>query len=120
MIEIDPSRLLYAIWGRCELPNWPDDEKTAVLNLDGRDSQDDKELLDAIRECAKAYHEQKESATEEQDTRETLAHFLPIAWETAGHDRSKMVALLADGPVLGEYFDIDSPEVRAVMEHEQM
>jgi hypothetical protein len=73
------------------------------------------DVFDTLAEACDQYQRE----TEKLDTREVLAKFLPIAWETAGHDRNNMAALLADAPVLGEYFDIDSPEVKAVMEHEQ-
>lgn len=44
-----------------------------------------------------------------------LVPFLAPLWEQAGHDTAKMGKLLASNPLLSSAFEMDSPEVQAVM-----
>jgi len=72
-------------------------------------------IHETLAEVCEKYQKEVTEKPNALDT-EALAKFLPIIWERASYDRDKMVALLADQPVLGAYFHIDSPEVVAVME----
>lgn len=47
--------------------------------------------------------------------REVAAKFLPALWKTAGGDPMRMAELIANNPVTSKYFDINSPEVLAVI-----
>lgn len=53
-------------------------------------------------------------ATAPDAHRLALAAFLPALWQQAGHDPTKMAALLQNNPLLAG-FTLDSPEVKAVM-----
>jgi len=48
--------------------------------------------------------------------RATFANFLPALWAQANGDIAKMEQLLAENPMLAKHFDMDSPEVKKVME----
>ncbi len=49
--------------------------------------------------------------------RETAAKFLPALWKMAGGDLSKLQELMASGkfPLVSKYFDINSPEIIALV-----
>ena len=76
-------------------------------------------IHETLAEVCEKYQQEIAGKPSTLDTldRKALAQFLLIVWERAEYDRNKMAALLADQPVLGAYFHIDSPEVVAVMEH---
>lgn len=48
-------------------------------------------------------------------SRETAAKFLPALWTQAGQDVARMAELLASNQLLSAHFQIDSPEVLAIV-----
>jgi len=47
--------------------------------------------------------------------RETALKFVPALWKSAGGDINKLAELLANNPLTKKYFDINSPEVVALV-----
>jgi len=59
--------------------------------------------------------EPEESSPESNPEREALAAFLPAMWGQAKHQPASMEELLKKSHVLSAVFDLNSPEVKAVM-----
>jgi hypothetical protein len=47
--------------------------------------------------------------------RATFANFLPSLWAQANGDVAEMERLLVENPMLAKHFDVDSPEVKAII-----
>ena len=77
------------------------------------------QICETLAEACEQYQKQAEQQPRDWvDWPETLAKFLPNLWELAGYDYDKMDALLKQQIVLGDYFDMLSPEVLAVIDKE--
>lgn len=119
--QFNPLKQLSRMWVCATLVEQPGDNRYTCLRFDKIYSDEDA--------CCAAYEassgrevggssvadipfEPEESNPE----REALAAFLPAMWEQAGHEVPIMGELLKKSRVLGAVFDLNSPEVKTVMD----
>jgi len=122
--QFNPLKQLSGMWVCATLVEQPGDDRYTCLRFDA--------LYTDEAACRLAYEassgrevggspvadlpfEPEEPATKSSPEREALAAFLPSVWERSGHNAAIMEELLKRDRVLGAVFDIDSPEVVAVM-----
>jgi len=119
--QFNPLKELSGMWVGGEFvprpSNKPGETWTTLKFTDVYASQDD---CAAAADDAYNREADDEPEAEAQDNgqdaaKAALVPFLAPLWEQAGHDAAKMGELLASNPLLSSAFEMDSPEVQAVM-----
>lgn len=120
--QFNPLRELSGMWVGGEFVPRPSNKEgetwTTLKFTDVYASQD--ECAAAADEAYSRDSEDEPEAEQKQDNgqdaaKAALVPFLAPLWEQAGHDAAKMGELLANNPLLSSAFEMDSPEVQAVM-----
>lgn len=72
-------------------------------------------LDDGLRnQCVRIANEQTSSRAEDKK-RAAMADFLPILWSQSGHDFARYSSLIAQNPIVAQYFTAISPEAQDAM-----